>query len=96
MRAGDRIPVDGIILNGTAAINESSMTGEPLPLEHGWPLRVVVGSFHDRSESWNGYFWKGGKWLRALEFRANDAPGFWEQNGYHNDADPWKEQRFGY
>lgn len=70
--------------------------GEPLPLEHGWPLRVVVGSFKDRRETWNGYFWKGGKWLRALEFRASDAPGFWEQNGYHNDADPWKEQRFSY
>jgi DMSO/TMAO reductase YedYZ molybdopterin-dependent catalytic subunit len=70
--------------------------GEPLPLEHGWPLRVVVGSYRDRSERWNGYFWKGGKWLRALEFRSNDAPGFWEQNGYHNDADPWKEQRFSY
>lgn len=70
--------------------------GEPLPLEHGWPLRVVVGSFPDRSESWNGYFWKGGKWLRGLEFRTDDNPGFWERNGYHNDADPWKEQRFSW
>lgn len=70
--------------------------GQPLPLEHGWPLRVVVGSFADRSESWNGYFWKGGKWLRGLEFRANDQLGFWERNGYHNEADPWKEQRFSY
>jgi DMSO/TMAO reductase YedYZ molybdopterin-dependent catalytic subunit len=23
-----------------------------------------------------------------------DQPGFWERNGYHNDADPWKEERF--
>jgi DMSO/TMAO reductase YedYZ molybdopterin-dependent catalytic subunit len=70
--------------------------GEPLPLEHGWPLRVVVGSFPDRSESVNAYFWKGGKWLRALEFRATDQLGFWERNGYNNEADPWKEQRYSY
>ncbi len=70
--------------------------GQPLPLEHGWPLRVVVGSFADRSEGVNAYFWKGGKWLRALEFLASDRLGFWEQNGYHNEADPWKEQRYSY
>ncbi len=68
--------------------------GVPLTLEHGWPLRVVVGSFPDRSESWNGYFWKGGKWLRALEFLSEDERGFWERNGYHNEADPWEEQRY--
>jgi DMSO/TMAO reductase YedYZ molybdopterin-dependent catalytic subunit len=70
--------------------------GQPLPVEHGWPLRVVVGSFQDRSESWNAYFWKGGKWLRGLEFKTSDQLGFWERNGYHNEADPWKEQRFSY
>lgn len=70
--------------------------GQPLPLEHGWPLRVVVGSFPDRSEKGNAYFWKGGKWLRALEFRAEDQLGFWERNGYHNEADPWQEQRYSY
>lgn len=70
--------------------------GEPLPLEHGWPLRVVVGSFADRSEDFNAYFWKGGKWVRGLEFRASDQLGFWERNGYHNEADPFKEQRFSY
>lgn len=70
--------------------------GEPLPLEHGWPLRAVVGSFPDRQEKWSAYFWKGGKWLRGLEFRATDQLGFWERNGYHNEADPWKEQRYSY
>ena len=39
------------------------------------------------------YFWKGGKWLRGLEFLAKDRLGFWEQAGYHNEADVWKEQR---
>jgi DMSO/TMAO reductase YedYZ molybdopterin-dependent catalytic subunit len=68
--------------------------GKPLDLEHGWPLRGVIGSFADRSEEKTAYFWKGGKWLRALEFRADDRPGFWENAGYHNEADPWTEQRF--
>lgn len=70
--------------------------GKPLEPEHGYPLRVVVGSFADRSESGTAYFWKGGKWLRGLEFRAADQLGFWERNGYNNEADPWKEQRFSY
>jgi DMSO/TMAO reductase YedYZ molybdopterin-dependent catalytic subunit len=68
--------------------------GEPLPLEHGYPLRMVIGSFPDRSEAKTAYFWKGGKWLRGLEFRATDQLGFWERYGYHNEADPWTEQRY--
>ncbi|MCP4357698.1 MAG: molybdopterin-dependent oxidoreductase [Chloroflexi bacterium] len=68
--------------------------GRPLELEHGWPLRGILGSFTDRSEKKTAYLWKGGKWLRALEFRANDQLGFWENAGYHNEADPWREQRF--
>ena len=68
--------------------------GMPLTPDHGYPLRAVIGSFNDRSEKSSAYFWKGGKWLRALEFRADDQPGFWEKAGYHNDADPWKEERF--
>ena len=68
--------------------------GQQLEREHGYPLRVVIGSFPDRSEKDTAYFWKGGKWLRALEFRAGDQPGFWEKAGYHNEGDPWKEQRF--
>jgi DMSO/TMAO reductase YedYZ molybdopterin-dependent catalytic subunit len=61
--------------------------GEPLTREHGWPLRLVVPG---------KYFWKSAKWLRAIELRATDAPGFWERYGYHNDADPWKEQRYAF
>lgn len=70
--------------------------GEPLTPDHGYPLRVVVGSMADRSEKKTAYFWKGGKWLRGLEFRADDQLGFWERNGYNNEADPWKEQRYSY
>ena len=67
--------------------------GKPLELEHGWPLRGITGSFADRSEDKTAYIWKGGKWLRGLEFRAEDKLGFWENAGYHNEADVWKEQR---
>jgi DMSO/TMAO reductase YedYZ molybdopterin-dependent catalytic subunit len=88
------LPLEAMLKDNV--IMATHFDGQPLPLDHGWPLRVVVGSFANRSESWNGYFWKGGKWLRGLEFRATDQLGFWERNGYHNDADPWKEQRFSY
>ncbi len=59
--------------------------GVALTPEHGWPLRLVVP---------RRYFWKSAKWIRAIELVDRDHPGFWEQNGYHNDADPWKEERF--
>jgi len=59
--------------------------GEPLTAEHGSPARLVVPRL---------YAWKSAKWLRGIEFRENDAPGFWEKNGYHNTGDPWKEQRY--
>jgi DMSO/TMAO reductase YedYZ molybdopterin-dependent catalytic subunit len=61
--------------------------GEPLTAEHGWPLRLMVPS---------RYFWKSAKWLRGLELRAADQPGFWERYGYHNDADYWKEERYSF
>ena len=59
--------------------------GEPLSPEHGYPLRLVVPK---------RYFWKSAKWIRGLQFRADDQLGFWERYGYHNEADPWQEQRF--
>ncbi len=70
--------------------------GKPLEIEHGYPMRMTVGSLADRSEKETKYFWKGAKWLRGLEFRSSDQLGFWERNGYHNVADPWDEQRFSY
>lgn len=59
--------------------------GEPIPLEHGGPLRLVIPRL---------YAWKSAKWVRALEFLAQDKPGYWEQGGYHMNGDPWKEERF--
>jgi len=69
--------------------------GEPLTPEHGAPLRGIVGYINGRDDLMTPYFWKGAKWLRGLEFMTVDKPGFWEQAGYHNDADVWKEERFG-
>jgi DMSO/TMAO reductase YedYZ molybdopterin-dependent catalytic subunit len=66
---------------------------EPLTPEHGYPLRGVIGAIPDRKENKDLYLWKGGKWLRGLEFMPADRLGFWEQAGYHNEADVWKEQR---
>ena len=68
---------------------------EPISPDHGYPLRGVVGAIPGRDELKTPYFWKGAKWLRGLEFLAQDRPGFWEQAGYHNEADVWKEERFG-
>jgi DMSO/TMAO reductase YedYZ molybdopterin-dependent catalytic subunit len=40
------------------------------------------------------YFWKSAKWVRGLELRDHDEPGFWEAYGHHNYGDPWHEQRY--
>ena len=59
--------------------------GEPLHPEHGGPARLLVPKL---------YFWKSAKWVRGIELRERDEPGFWEVNGYNNTGDPWKEQRY--
>ena len=69
--------------------------GQPITPEHGYPLRGVVGHILERQDLKTPYFWKGAKWLRGLEFMPHDQPGFWEQAGYHNEADVWEEERFG-
>jgi DMSO/TMAO reductase YedYZ molybdopterin-dependent catalytic subunit len=59
--------------------------GEDLSEDHGFPLRLFVPK---------KYFWKSAKWLRGLEFMPRNRLGFWEQRGYHDEADPWREQRY--
>ena len=59
--------------------------GKELEADHGGPLRLVVPHL---------YFWKSAKWVRGLEFLADDAAGFWESFGYHMRGDPWQEQRY--
>jgi DMSO/TMAO reductase YedYZ molybdopterin-dependent catalytic subunit len=58
--------------------------GAPLTPEHGAPARLLVPS---------RYGWKSAKWLSAIEVLDHDEPGFWERNGYHDDGDPWREER---
>ena len=57
----------------------------PLDRAHGGPVRVIIPKW---------YLWKSAKWLKRIEVRRDDAPGFWEVRGYHNDGDPWTEQRY--
>jgi DMSO/TMAO reductase YedYZ molybdopterin-dependent catalytic subunit len=59
--------------------------GKPLTPEHGGPARLVVPHL---------YFWKSAKWVRGLELKTRDEPGFWENVGYHDYGDPWREQRY--
>jgi DMSO/TMAO reductase YedYZ molybdopterin-dependent catalytic subunit len=62
-----------------------SFEGQPLTEKHGWPLRLVVPHL---------YFWKSVKWIRGIEFVDDNKPGFWEENGFHINGDPFKEERF--
>jgi len=59
--------------------------GQPLAAEHGGPARLLVPHL---------YLWKSAKWVRRIDLRAKDEPGFWESLGYHNYGDPWREQRY--
>lgn len=59
--------------------------GRPLPREHGGPCRMITPKL---------YAWKGTKWIRRIEFLAEDRPGFWEVRGYSNTAEPWLDDRY--
>jgi DMSO/TMAO reductase YedYZ molybdopterin-dependent catalytic subunit len=74
-------------LEREGALLATHADGEPLTLEHGWPVRLVVPG---------KYFWKSAKWLRGIELSSVDKPGFWERYGYHNEADPFEEERYGF
>ncbi len=79
------VPARFLDLDG--AVLATHADGVPLTREHGWPLRLIVPG---------KYFWKSAKWLRGIELSAVDKPGFWERYGYHNDADPFLEQRYSF
>jgi DMSO/TMAO reductase YedYZ molybdopterin-dependent catalytic subunit len=72
-------------VTGDDALVVYAYEGEPIEPVHGGPVRLLVPHL---------YFWKSPKWLRGLELRAGDTPGFWERNGYHMYGDPFREQRF--
>ena len=79
------LPLEAVDADDAMLAHEAE--GAPLTPEHGFPLRLLAPS---------RYFWKSAKWLRGLEITDVDRPGFWEGYGYHNDADPWKEERYGF
>lgn len=79
------LPLDA--LQADDALVAWAADGEPLSPDHGWPVRLIVPS---------RYFWKSTKWLTGIELVPEDRPGFWERYGYHNDADPWREERYGF
>lgn len=58
---------------------------QPISRQHGGPVRVLIPQL---------YLWKSAKWIRRIEFTGRDRPGFWEVRGYHNNADPWLEERY--
>jgi DMSO/TMAO reductase YedYZ molybdopterin-dependent catalytic subunit len=63
-----------------------SWQGRALDQEHGGPMRLILPKL---------YLWKSAKWLRHITFMEKDAPGYWEQRGYHRRGDPWTEERYG-
>jgi DMSO/TMAO reductase YedYZ molybdopterin-dependent catalytic subunit len=77
------IPVADLV--GGKAWIVDTYQGEPLAAVHGGPARLLVPHL---------YFWKSAKWVRSIELRDSDIPGFWEQLGYHSYGDPWREQRY--
>ena len=62
------------------------INGKPFSANHGAPVRGLIPEL---------YFWKSAKWLTGIKFVTSDEPGFWEVRGYHNHADPWREERYG-
>jgi len=77
------VPLD--VAMDTSCVLAWSYDGRALEPDHGYPLRAIVPG---------RYFWKSAKWLRGVEFSADDQLGFWERNGYSNSADPWREERY--
>lgn len=61
------------------------LNGRPFERKHGAPVRGLVPDL---------YFWKSAKWITGIRFVSRDRPGYWEVRGYHNHADPWREERY--
>jgi DMSO/TMAO reductase YedYZ molybdopterin-dependent catalytic subunit len=82
---GANLPLE--VLGAPDTLLATHRDGKELTPEQGYPVRLVVPS---------RYGWKNVKWVRALEYMIGDRRGFWEERGYHNNADPWREQRYSY
>jgi DMSO/TMAO reductase YedYZ molybdopterin-dependent catalytic subunit len=82
---GANLPLD--VFGAPDTLLATHREGKELSPEQGYPVRLVVPS---------RYGWKNVKWVRAIEYMIGDRRGFWEERGYHNNADPWHEQRYSY
>ncbi|MGN6681853.1 MAG: molybdopterin-dependent oxidoreductase [Streptosporangiaceae bacterium] len=82
---GANLPLD--VFEAPDTLLATHRDGKELSPEQGYPVRLVVPS---------RYGWKNVKWVRAIEYMIGDRRGFWEERGYHNNADPWREQRYSY
>jgi DMSO/TMAO reductase YedYZ molybdopterin-dependent catalytic subunit len=82
---GANLPIE--VFGAPDTLLATHRDGKELSAEHGYPVRLVVPSL---------YGWKSVKWVRAVEYMTGDRRGFWEERGYHNRADPWREQRYSY
>jgi DMSO/TMAO reductase YedYZ molybdopterin-dependent catalytic subunit len=74
----------GDLLDGQAWVAHR-YDDEPLEPVHGGPARLLIPHL---------YLWKSAKWIRGITLTPVDEPGFWETAGYHNEGDPWREQRY--
>jgi len=77
------LPLDRAIEDDVLLVH--TWEGQPLPREHGGPCRMITPKL---------YAWKGTKWIRKIEFLAEDQKGFWELRGYSNSAEPWFDDRY--
>jgi DMSO/TMAO reductase YedYZ molybdopterin-dependent catalytic subunit len=77
------LPLERAIENDVLLVH--TWEGQPLPREHGGPCRMITPK---------SYAWKGAKWIRKIEFLADDRKGFWEVRGYSNTAEPWLNDRY--
>lgn len=60
------------------------LEGEDIPPKHGGKVRTVIES---------KYAYKSAKWLSEIEIMKESEKGYYENRGYSNTADPWKEDR---
>lgn len=77
------LPLDRAVEDDVLLVH--TWEGRPLPREHGGPCRMITPKL---------YAWKGTKWIRRIEFHADDRPGFWEVRGYSTTAEPWLDDRY--
>lgn len=77
------IPMDAIKHPGSMLALKYE--GNSLDDNHGGPVRGLIPHL---------FFYKSAKWVVKISFLNEDRLGYWEQGGYSNKADPWKNQRY--